>query len=353
VLFAGWLVANFQLAAISAGFDWTWFGRVVPESLILPMRKAGIAAYCLLTIALFGRLFDADLKQLRERWMLVPVQWSGVLLMVSAFVAPFAIFLRSCGLRWPSAWSVIAFLLLRILRSARSPVAMWYGASLALTLVSGLYEVLAAAFGLKVLIVAVNSVTAALASSLLAALAIAAQFRAERDKRVVAEAEVAARVEQARVDLQGDSDRTVHRRRERDAGADESGVPHDRGPRSRGREARDMGGSLPGPRLEDRHRRHHALGAGARGTPVGADGRAALVRGSRDPVRRRGRRFAAGRDGAQDRERAAALPRRPRSADRHPEPPWHRDEFRAAGAAPDPAPGGARLPRPRPFQADQ
>ena len=189
VLFAGWLVANFQLAAISAGFDWTWFGRVVPESLILPMRKAGIAAYCLLTIALFGRLFDADLKQLRERWMLVPVQWSGVLLMVSAFVAPFAIFLPIMWASVAFGVSVIAFLLFRILRTARSPVAMWYGASLALTLVSGLYEVLAAAFGIKVLIGAVNSVTAALASSLLAALAIAAQFRAERDKRVAAEAE--------------------------------------------------------------------------------------------------------------------------------------------------------------------
>lgn len=189
VLFAGWLVANFQLAAISAGFDWTWFGRVVPESLILPMRKAGIAAYCLLTIALFGRLFDADLKQLRERWMLVPVQWSGVLLMVSAFAAPFSIFLPIMWASVAFGVSVIAFLLIRLLRTARSAVAMWYGASLALTLFSGLYEVVAAAFGIKVLIGAVNSVTAALASSLLAALAIAAQFRAERDKRVAAEAE--------------------------------------------------------------------------------------------------------------------------------------------------------------------
>jgi diguanylate cyclase (GGDEF)-like protein/PAS domain S-box-containing protein len=85
--------------------------------------------------------------------------------------------------------SVIAFLLVRILRTSRSPVAMWYGASLAVTLASGLYEVLAAAFGVKVLIGAVNSVTAALASSLLAALAIAAQFRLERDRRLAAEAD--------------------------------------------------------------------------------------------------------------------------------------------------------------------
>jgi diguanylate cyclase (GGDEF)-like protein/PAS domain S-box-containing protein len=189
VLFAGWLVANFQLAAISSGFDWSWLGQAVPESFILPMRKAGIAFYCLLTIALFSRLFGSDLKQLTERWMLVPVQWSGIALLVAAFVAPFAVFLP---IMWTSVTlgvTVIAFLLFRILRTARSPVAMWYGASLTLTLASGLYEVLAAAFGVKVLIGAVNSVTAALASSLMAALAIAAQFRLERERRVAAEAE--------------------------------------------------------------------------------------------------------------------------------------------------------------------
>ncbi|MGZ8254278.1 MAG: hypothetical protein ACXWVT_05460, partial [Burkholderiaceae bacterium] len=189
VLFAGWLVANFQLAAISAGFDWTWLGQAVPESFILPMRKAGIAFYCLLTIGLFSRLFSTDLKELPERWMLVPVQWSGIALLIAAFVAPFAIFLPIMWASVALGVLVISFLLFRLLRTARSPVAMWYGASLALTLVSGLYEVLAAAFGVKVLIGAVNSVTAALASSLLAALAIAAQFRAEREKRVAAEAE--------------------------------------------------------------------------------------------------------------------------------------------------------------------
>jgi diguanylate cyclase (GGDEF)-like protein/PAS domain S-box-containing protein len=188
VIFAGWLVANFQLAAISAGFDWTWLGRAVPDWLILPMRKAGIAAYCLLTIALFGRLFSDDLKHIRERWMLVPVQWSGVTLMAAAFVAPFSIFLPVMWAAVAFGIIVIAYLLIRILRTAHSPVAMWYGASLTVTLMSGLYEVLAAAFGLKMLIGAINSVTAALASSLLAALAIAAQFRLERDRRVAAEA---------------------------------------------------------------------------------------------------------------------------------------------------------------------
>jgi len=53
-----------------------------------------------------------------------------------------------------------------------------------------LYEVVAAAMGLRGLIGAVNSVTAALASSLLAALAIAEQIREERLEKVKAQAEL-------------------------------------------------------------------------------------------------------------------------------------------------------------------
>ena len=189
VLFAGWLVANFQLAAISAGFDWTWLGKAVPEAMILPMRKVGIALYCLLTIGLFSRLFSVDLKQVPERWMLVPVQWSGLVVVVAAILAPFAVFLPIMWACVAFGVGVISFLLYRILRTTRSAVALWYGASLVVTLLSGLYEVLAAAFGAKMLIDAVNSVTAALASSLLAALAIAAQFRVERVKRLAAEAD--------------------------------------------------------------------------------------------------------------------------------------------------------------------
>jgi diguanylate cyclase (GGDEF)-like protein len=188
VLFAGWLVANFQLAAISAGFDWAWLGRAVPEGWILPMRKGWIATYCVLTIGLLGKLFAADLAQLRSRWLLVPVQWSGALVFLAA-LAPFEVFL-------PIMWScvvvgvaVIGFLLACILRKTRSPVALWYGASLAVTLGSGFYEVVAAAFSLKVFIGSINSVTAALASSLLSALAVAAQFRSEREQRLAAQAE--------------------------------------------------------------------------------------------------------------------------------------------------------------------
>ncbi|MDD5335544.1 MAG: EAL domain-containing protein [Rhodoferax sp.] len=78
-----------------------------------------------------------------------------------------------------------------IVVKTRSRVAIWYGASLAVTFLSSLSEILAAAYGVKGLIGTFNSVTAALASSLLASLAIAEQMRQEHEQRLEVQAELA------------------------------------------------------------------------------------------------------------------------------------------------------------------
>ena len=63
VLFAAWLVANLRLAALSAGWDTQWFARTIPPDWMLPMRKLAIAAYYVLTITLFSRLFRNELMR--------------------------------------------------------------------------------------------------------------------------------------------------------------------------------------------------------------------------------------------------------------------------------------------------
>ena len=86
---------------------------------------------------------------------------------------------------------MLIFLLVRILQKTNSRVAIWYGAAISITLVASLYEVLAAALGIKGLIGSVNSVTAALSSSLLTALAIAEHMRQEHEQRLQVQAELA------------------------------------------------------------------------------------------------------------------------------------------------------------------
>lgn len=189
-LFAAWLVASLRLAQISAGSDLQWLERAVPALWLSPLRQVTIAAYILLTYALFSRLFREDLRRIGHAWALQVARLCCLALLAAAPVLPFARFLPFMWLAAATGIGMLGFLLARIVSVTRSRVAMWYSASLAVVLVAGLYEVAAAALGAKELIGAVNSVTAALASSLLASLAIGEQMRQERAARRRAEDEL-------------------------------------------------------------------------------------------------------------------------------------------------------------------
>lgn len=190
VLFAVWLVANLRLAAISAGWDTQWLERTIPSDWMIPLRKLTTSAYYVLTITLFSRLFAEDLKRQKNTLLLRINQWSCLPLLLAAIIFPYARFLPLLWIMTACATAMIVFLLVRILIVTRSKVAIWYGAGLAIALFASLNEVLAAALGYRDLIGSVNSVTAALSSSLLAALAIAEQMRQERVGRRKAQNEL-------------------------------------------------------------------------------------------------------------------------------------------------------------------
>ena len=188
VLFAAWLVASLRLGALSAGWDMQWLGRAIPPEWMFPARKLTIAAYFTLTYALFARLFRDDLARLGAGWPLRVAQWSCVSVIAAALALPFAAFLPVMWVTVGVGVSVIAFYLLRILFATRSMVAAWYTGALGIVVGAGIVEVVAAALGAKDLVAALNSVTAALSSSLMAALAIAEQMRQERRERLQAQA---------------------------------------------------------------------------------------------------------------------------------------------------------------------
>jgi len=187
VLFATWLVASLRLGAISAGWDTQWFAYRVPPDWAFGVRKVTIAAYFVLTYALFVALFRDDLRRVGTGWPLELARWSCVVVLAAAAL-PFGRFLPVLWVGVGVGGGAIAFYLLRILLLTRSTVAMWYAAALGVVIFTAFYEVIAAALGIKGLIGAVNHVTAALFSSLLAALAIAEQMRLERVERMHAQA---------------------------------------------------------------------------------------------------------------------------------------------------------------------
>jgi diguanylate cyclase (GGDEF)-like protein len=86
---------------------------------------------------------------------------------------------------------ILIYYLAQILIKSRSRVAIWYSAGIAVTLIASLSEIISAALGARGLIGSINSVTAALSSSLLTALAIAEQMRQEHVKRLEVQAELA------------------------------------------------------------------------------------------------------------------------------------------------------------------
>ena len=190
VLFAGWLIMNLRIGALSAGWDTQWLGQVVPPEWLLLSRSVSIALYAIATLTLYQTLFRRDLAGSKFVAPLQIMEWMCLPFLAAAFVLPYTVFL-------PLMWGVTGFGLLlmtsglvSIMFRSDTRVAFWFAASFAVTFLSGFAEVISAALGVRELLGVVNSVTAALASSLLAALAVAEQMRLETEKRIAAQAEL-------------------------------------------------------------------------------------------------------------------------------------------------------------------
>ncbi|WP_334187883.1 EAL domain-containing protein [Noviherbaspirillum sp.] len=188
LLFAAWLIVSLRMAALSGGWDTQWLGRTIPAQWLYHGRLFTLALYFTLTIALFKTLFRTHLKKVGYAFLLHYAQWACVPLLVMSLTMSYQTFLP---IYWTAASvlaAVLVFLLARILVIAPSSMAIWYAASLGVSLIGSVFEIIGAALGYKILIGSVNSVTAALSSSLLAAIAIAEQIRATQQARLEAQA---------------------------------------------------------------------------------------------------------------------------------------------------------------------
>jgi diguanylate cyclase (GGDEF)-like protein len=190
LLFSVWLIINLRMGALSAGWDVQWLGRMVPHELLLRIRLITVALQYAVTYTLYRKLFHEHLDRVGYQPLLRLAQWSCLPLLALSLVLSYQVFLPIVWVAVSLGAITLVFFVLRILTQTRSPVAVWYGASIMIMLAASVYEVAAAAIGVKSLIGSVNSVTAALSSSLLASLAIAAQMREEHHRRLQAQAEL-------------------------------------------------------------------------------------------------------------------------------------------------------------------
>jgi diguanylate cyclase (GGDEF)-like protein len=183
VIFAAWLIGNLRLSANALGFDTGWVGQHIPPDYLGLVRQLTFAAYYLLTVTLFGQLFRRELRVVGLHSVLRVVQCGGGLLLIAAFVLKYGQFIPVLWTLSSAGMLVLIFVLVQLVRKARSRTVLWYVASMAVVLFATLSEVLAAAFGTRMLFGGVNPVVTALSSSMMAAFAIAEQMRAERERR--------------------------------------------------------------------------------------------------------------------------------------------------------------------------
>nr|WP_315848590.1 EAL domain-containing protein [uncultured Rhodoferax sp.] len=178
--FVGWLLLNMRMAGISAGTDFDLFGYAIQPSYLVLIRQWTVCMYYAMTIGLFSLLFKDELEEIKAGWVLALHQLSALLVIAAC---AFLSFERTLPILWVATLSVVVvmiFYLVKILRKTHSRVAGWYAASILVTLVASMNEVVAAAIGQRVLIAGLNSVTAAIASALLASAAVAEHMRFHR-----------------------------------------------------------------------------------------------------------------------------------------------------------------------------
>ena len=96
---------------------------------------------------------------------------------------------------------ILLFYLYQILRKASSRVAIWYSASIVITLAASFSEILAASLGAQSIASGLNSVTAALASALLVSAAVAEHMRTDRLERLEAQRVLSAAYEGSPIGL--------------------------------------------------------------------------------------------------------------------------------------------------------
>jgi diguanylate cyclase (GGDEF)-like protein len=190
VVFAAWLIVTLRISATSGGWDTQWLNHEVPQVWLAQGRSVTRAVWALLTVTLFKALFREDLKKLRSAVLVTIAEWLCLALLLAALVLPRGLFLVAMWSIGSAALLIAMVSLVNIVIKTRSLVALWYAASMTVTLMSGISEIFAAAFGFKQLVGTLNTVTAALASSLLAALAIAEQMRQTHVQKVEAQAEL-------------------------------------------------------------------------------------------------------------------------------------------------------------------
>ena len=188
ILFAGWLIGNLRITALSMGWDMQWLGQNIPPDSLMLVRKLTCAVYYLLTFALFIELFNDSLARLRQSRLLRSGMLPGLILLVATPFLPYPEF--AYLMWWMATIGVIIAIVVigRLLATAYSSNILWYSAAMLIVIAAGtgVFDTLDTIFGSQFFSSAYIHVMAAVISSALIALVITENDRASRANAISA-----------------------------------------------------------------------------------------------------------------------------------------------------------------------
>ncbi len=200
-IFFGWLALSLRMAALSAGTDFEVLGTSITSSLVIPIRQWTLGLYYAMAITLFCQLFKEDLAKIKSKWLLTLQQVCALAIFpVCAFMS----YKSTLPILWVGTVigvCVMVFYLVHILYRGTSRVAVWYAASIAVSWIASLSEVVAASTGMRNSMGGLNSVTAAIASALFASLAVAEHIRTDRLTKLAVQKNLKAAYEDSPIGL--------------------------------------------------------------------------------------------------------------------------------------------------------
>jgi len=199
--FVSWLLLSMRMASLSAGTDFSILGAPIPAGWLIAARQWTICMYFALTVALFGQLFRSEIAGFRSRRSLSVLQLGALLIMAVCPLLRYEQILPAVWVSTVLGIGVMLVYLYRILRRSRSIVALWYSASIVVTLLASLNEVITASLGQRSLIGGLNSVTAAIASALLVSAAAAEHMRMGRKEKEAAQRSLKAAYDDSPIGL--------------------------------------------------------------------------------------------------------------------------------------------------------
>lgn len=184
ILFAGWLIGNLRITALSMGWDMQWLGQSISPDYLEPVRKLTCAVYYLLTFALFVELFNNSLARLNLAWLLRLGILPGLVLLLAVPILSYPEFAHLMWWMASIGVAIAVIIIGRLLSTAYTNDILWYSTAILIVIAagSGAFDALDHIFNSKIFSNAYIHVVATAISSGLIALVITESDRTSRAK---------------------------------------------------------------------------------------------------------------------------------------------------------------------------